>query len=61
MEDIARQAVAAFAEIELEQRAASAGLVIDKVQRMDGLIDAADFGDGLRQAGRTLIEPARCA
>jgi len=48
VEHVARQAVPAFAEIELQQRAAPARLVVDEVQRVNGFVDAADLGDGLR-------------
>lgn len=38
----AQGVVPTFAEIEVLQRAAPARLVVDEVQRVDGLIDAAD-------------------
>ncbi len=56
VENLARQAVAAFTEIQLQQRGATAGFVVDEIQRVDGLVDTADFGDGLRQAGGPFID-----
>ena len=56
VENVAGQAVPAFAEIELLQGTAPAVLVVDKSQRVDGLVDAADLGDGLRQRGWTIID-----
>ena len=48
--------MAALAEIQLQQRGASMSLVVNEVQRVDGLVDAADFCDGLReQVGRSSI------
>jgi hypothetical protein len=49
MKDIACRAVSAFAEVELLERASPARLVIDESQRMDGLVDAANLCDCLRQ------------
>ena len=58
VENVAGQGVPAFAEIELLQGTAPAVLVVDEVQRVDGLVDAADLGDGLRQRGGVDRRPA---
>ncbi len=60
VENVAGQAVAAFAEIELLQGTAPSVVVVDEIQRVDGLVDAADFGDGLRQL-LWLLDPANGA
>jgi hypothetical protein len=52
--------MAALTEVALQQRGAATSLVVDRVQRVDGLVDAADFGDGLRQTGWPLFD-LQCA
>jgi hypothetical protein len=47
--------MSAFAQIELLECASPARLVIDKVKRVDSLVDAADFSNGLRKTGRPVI------
>ena len=56
MKHIARQTMATFTEIELQQRAAPASLVVNEIQRVDGLVDATNFSDGLGQPCRSLIK-----
>ena len=55
-EHVSGRAVRALARVELSRRAATAGLVVDVVQRLDGLVDAADLGDGLGKAGWSFID-----
>jgi hypothetical protein len=55
MKNVTRQAVPAFAQIELLKRASPARLVVDEVKRVDSLVDAADLGNGLRQMSRAVI------
>lgn len=46
----------AFTKVELRLRAASAHLVIDEVQREDGLVDEVDFSDDLRKRGGPVFD-----
>jgi hypothetical protein len=50
--DGASQAVPALPSVELAQRAPALVLVVEHVQAVQGLVDAAKFGDGLRQPRR---------
>src|SRR6266851_5453202 len=43
-----------FAAVELSKRSPALGLVIDRRQNMDRLVDAADLGHGLCQLGRAV-------
>jgi hypothetical protein len=54
MENDPRQAVPILAAVELSKRSPALGLVIDRRQNMDRLVDAADLGHGLCQLGRTV-------
>jgi hypothetical protein len=56
MKYIARQAVPAFTKIELLERASPARLVVDEVKRVNGLVDAADFRNSLRQTRGLVID-----
>src|SRR5216684_1828261 len=54
MENDPRQAVPILAAVELSKRSPALGLVIDRRQNMDRLVDAADLGHGLCQLGRAV-------
>jgi hypothetical protein len=53
------QTMAPFATIELHERAAALGFVIDEVQGTDGLVDSTKFRDALRQARRAFADLQR--
>jgi hypothetical protein len=54
MEKDPRQAVSILAAVELNKRSPALGLIIDRRQNMDRLVDAADLGHGLCQLGRAV-------
>lgn len=61
VKDTPCQAVAALGEVELLERGSPAGLVVDEVQCVDGLVDAADLRNCQRQPGLVGRRLAGCA
>ena len=60
MEDDAAQPITSLAAFELNERAAPFVFIVDERERMNGLVDAAEFGDALCQS-RGLLTPLQCA
>src|SRR5208282_1888743 len=55
-ENDARNTVPTFTPIELCKGASAHVFVVDEAQRMQGFVDAPEFGDALRQSSRVITD-----